>query len=42
VAEQEKHGQIGIAEAEREKAVQVASANKVKEIGTRERCAIRP
>ena len=36
VAEQEKKGQIGIAEAERERAVTVASATKLREIGTRE------
>lgn len=36
VAEQEKHGQIGVAEAERVKAIQVANATKLREIGTRE------
>lgn len=36
VAEQEKKGQIGIAEAQREQAIAVANATKVREIGTRE------
>jgi flotillin len=36
VAEQEKKGQIGVAEAQREQAVAVANATKVREIGTRE------
>ena len=36
VAEQEKHGQIGVAEAERVKSIQVANATKLREIGTRE------
>jgi flotillin len=36
VAEQEKHGEIGVAEAERVKSIQVANANKLREIGTRE------
>lgn len=36
VAEQEKKGQIGIAEAEREMHIAVANATKVREIGTRE------
>lgn len=36
VAEQEKRGEIGVAEAQREKAVQVANATKLREIGTRE------
>ena len=36
VAEQEKKGQIGIAEAQREQAISVANATKVREIGTRE------
>ena len=36
VAEQEKKGQIGVAEAEREQAIAVANATKVREIGTRE------
>jgi len=36
VADNEKMGEIRVAEAEREKAVQVANANKVREIGTRE------
>ncbi len=36
VAEQEKHGQIGVAEADRVKAIQVANATKLREIGTRE------
>lgn len=36
VAEQEKKGQIGVAEAEREKVIQVANATKLREIGTRE------
>lgn len=35
VAEQMRHGAIGVAAAEREKAVQVASATKEREIGTR-------
>src|SRR5439155_4232379 len=35
VAEQEKIGHIGIAEAERERAIQVANAVKLKEMGTR-------
>ena len=34
VAEQEKKGQTGVAEAEREKAILVANATKVREIGT--------
>jgi len=36
VAEQEKHGSIGVAEADREKMVAVANAEKVRDIGTRE------
>jgi len=36
VAEQEKKGQIGVAEAQREMDVAVANATKVREIGTRE------
>ncbi len=36
VADQEKKGQIGVAEAEREMTVTVANATKVREIGTRE------
>lgn len=36
VAVQEKSGQIGVAEAEREKFIQVANATKLREIGTRE------
>ncbi|MSQ96108.1 MAG: flotillin family protein [Gemmataceae bacterium] len=36
VAEQVKHGQIGVAEAERVKSIQVANATKLREIGTRE------
>jgi len=36
VAEQDKKGQIGIAEAEREKDIAVANATKLREIGTRE------
>jgi flotillin len=36
VAEQEKNGQIGITEADRERAIQVSNAVKLKEIGTRE------
>jgi flotillin len=36
VAEQEKKGQIGVAEAQREQAIAVANATKVREIGTRE------
>ncbi len=36
VAEQEKKGQVGVAEAEREKVIQVANATKLREIGTRE------
>src|SRR5229473_484539 len=36
VSQQEKLGHIGIAEAEREKAISVANANKLREIGTRE------
>ena len=35
VSLQEKHGQIGVAEAEREKFIQVANATKLREIGTR-------
>jgi flotillin len=36
VSLQEKHGQIGVAEAERDKVIQVANATKLREIGTRE------
>ena len=36
VAEQEKKGQIGVAEAQREMDIAVANATKVREIGTRE------
>jgi flotillin len=36
VAEQEKRGQIGVAEADREKLISVANATKLTEIGTRE------
>jgi flotillin len=36
VAQQEKHGAIGVAEAQRENAIEVANANKLREIGTRE------
>jgi flotillin len=36
VAEQEKMGEIRVAEADREQAIQVAIAHKVREIGTRE------
>ncbi|RMF91895.1 MAG: flotillin family protein [Planctomycetota bacterium] len=36
VAENEKNGEIRVAEAEREKAIRVAEARKVREIGTRE------
>src|SRR3954454_19770801 len=36
VAEQEKKGQTGVAEADRERAILVANATKVREIGTRE------
>src|SRR5438132_9569147 len=36
VAEQEKNGQIGVTEADRDKAIQVSNAVKLKEIGTRE------
>ncbi len=36
VAEQEKKGQIGVAEAEREMDIAVANATKLREIGTRE------
>ena len=36
VADNEKMGEIRVADAEREKAVQVANANKIREIGTRE------
>jgi flotillin len=36
VAEQEKHGAIGVAEAAREKAVRVAGAEKVRDIGVSE------
>jgi flotillin len=36
VADQEKLGEVRVADADREKAIQVASATKLKEIGTRE------
>lgn len=36
VADQEKMGEIRVAEADREKAIQVANARKLREIGTRE------
>ena len=36
VAEQEKHGAIGVAEAAREKAIRVANAEKVRDIGVSE------
>src|SRR6476646_10605974 len=36
VAEQEKKGQTGVAEADRERAIQGANATKLREIGTRE------
>ena len=36
VAEQNKHGAIGVARAEREQMVEVANANKVRDIGTNE------
>src|SRR5690606_32628223 len=36
VAEQEKLGETRVAEAERDKSIQVANANKSREIGTRE------
>src|SRR5437879_7196361 len=36
VAQQEKHGAIGVADAQRENAIQVANASKLREIGMRE------
>src|SRR4029079_16561813 len=36
VADQEKLGEVRVADAEREKVIQVASATKLREIGTRE------
>src|SRR5207237_10369062 len=36
VAEQEKKGQTGVAEADRERAIQVANATKLREMGTRD------